>query len=180
MASFVPSQSLEKQAPTNSTAPTPAPNGNPQMGQPSQQEIESGAAMEPEADQGNPSMADEAGGGDADMQLDRALGALSPESQELLAMYLTPEFAGLMKELLGEQVGAYFEKRANPETILIPLNRQKVMEMHSQGQEIPGEVDASVDTGSEMPSQGTKESPRPGHSPAGTAPQPAPPQMPMA
>lgn len=75
------------------------------------------------------------------------LSELSDENKELLALYLTPEFANIMGEFLGPVYGSAFMKLADPTKILVPVNREKVL-----GQGAPSEM--ASNEGATPPQQG--------------------------
>lgn len=60
-------------------------------------------------------------------QIMSALDDLEEEDRELLALHLTPEFAQIMRALMGDSFGNVFDRLADPQKILIPLNRTDVM-----------------------------------------------------
>lgn len=52
---------------------------------------------------------------------------LQGEDRELVAMYLTPETAKLMRVLFGDSFGNVFDKLADPAKILVPMDRSFVL-----------------------------------------------------
>lgn len=62
---------------------------------------------------------------DFEAGLEAELTKLPDEQKALIAAHLTPEFAQVIGILFGDEVGTFFQNRANPNMILVPQRREE-------------------------------------------------------
>jgi len=95
--------------------------------------IESGEELEPEDDMTMENDDFDIPPEEIDVKMKQALG---DDDYNLLMMYMTPEFNGLMKSLWGSMlptpVEKYFTSKTNQNMILIPMDRSKVTKQIQQ------------------------------------------------
>lgn len=104
------------------------------------------------------------GGGDVSSKIDQSLNSLPDTDKQFLSVMLTPETVHVINILFGSQIAKELSRFADPETILVPMNRQEFMAHmqgggQDQGIQSPDEgatdsVDASQGDGMEGPSMG--------------------------
>lgn len=66
--------------------------------------------------------------------IEKHMDQLSSEQQDFIVAHLTPEFAGIMGLILGQEAFDFFNKYADPNKILVPMSREEVQGLANQSQ----------------------------------------------
>ncbi len=77
-------------------------------------------------------------------QIETHVNSLPEEQQVFLGRLMTPEFATAMGILLGQEAFDFFNEVADPNVVLVPMDRAKVEAQASQGQPGTGSTGATV------------------------------------
>lgn len=79
-----------------------------------------------------------------------SLNEVPDDMKELLALYMTPEFADIMGMFLGEPYRNVFMQLADPTKILVPLDRDKAPGLQPTGQEAAAQNEGATPPQTEM------------------------------
>lgn len=147
---MVPSPSPQQAAPAGAaTGGQPSGDGSANMNQQLQSAMGS--------PQGQPQQGQ---GGDLGNKIDAALSKLPDEQKQFIAVMTTPEVVHYIGILFGPQIADALTKYSDPNTILVPMNRQDFMQHMQnggadQGMQSPDEESAEpVDNSSEDSMEG--------------------------